>query len=717
LSVPQPSRRLETGGLIDRTQPLAFKFDDVSYSGFAGDTLASALLACGVRLIGRSFKYHRPRGILTAGSEEPNALVELRLGSRREPNTRATVVELFDNCQAFSQNRWPSLAFDLGAISSLLSPVFVAGFYYKTFMWPRAWWEKLYEPAIREAAGLGRASNEPDPDRYAKSTLFCDVLVIGGGPAGLAASLVAARSGARVVVCDEDFVLGGRLNADRHEIDGTTGSMWARQVEAELASMPEVRILRRTTVFGTFDGAEARTFGALERVSDHLAEPKPDEPRQRLWRIVAKRTVLASGAVERPPVFGTNDRPGIMMASAVRAYLNRFAVTPGQQVALFTSTDDGWKTAFDLAKAGVKLVAIVDARKDLPASVLSRSKSLDTRTWLGAHVVATRGARGLNQITIREADGRLNRVQADTLAVSGGWNPTISLCTHLGHRPQWSDAVSAFIPAEELLAGLAGHAHGAERSGSRDLRCLLTRPGSVDRTCATLPGASADRRAGPRVRSASQRGHAGRHRTTRIFRSGRNATENMNANSSTVLRPNSPFSGLSMPSLSRPGLTVTDRSALAITRLESRKDGLQTLIARVRERLGIELPTGPRRVEANGLAFVGVGVHAWLVVSDESNSSLQGLVEGLGAMTDQSGSYGLLRLAGPLARDALSKMLPIDLHAQAFTPGAAASTVASHIPVVLWRLDDAPDGTPIFEIAAPRSHSGSLLHVIAESAH
>jgi heterotetrameric sarcosine oxidase alpha subunit len=449
------SRRLDTGGLIDRTQPLSFKFDGRSYAGFAGDTLASALLAAGVRLVGRSFKYHRPRGILTAGSEEPNALLELRGGARREPNTRATVAELFDGCEAYSQNRWPSLAFDIGAVSSLFSPLFVAGFYYKTFMWPPAWWEKLYEPAIRRAAGLGRASKEADPDSYEKAHLFCDVLVIGAGPAGLAAGLSAARSGARVVICDEDFLLGGRLNSERYEIDGVSGSAWARQVEAELTSMPDVRILRRTTVFGAYDGGApsgstsgTRTFGALERVADHLAVPPAHQPRQRLWRIVAKRSVLAAGAVERTVVFGSNDTPGVMMASAVRTYVNRFGVAPGRQIIVFTTSDDGWKTAFDLAKAGISVAGIIDARRDVQPALVDRSKSVDARTWLGAKVVNVRGARGLQRITVRDADGRLTDLQADTLAVSGGWNPTINLSTHLGGRPKWSDDIAAFVPGD-----------------------------------------------------------------------------------------------------------------------------------------------------------------------------------------------------------------------------------------------------------------------------
>jgi heterotetrameric sarcosine oxidase alpha subunit len=444
---PDQPNRLPDRGLIDRRQPLTFHFDGKRFSGYAGDTLASALLAAGVKLVGRSFKYHRPRGILTAGSEEPNALVELRTAARREANTRATVAELFDGLEAHSQNRWPSLAFDVGAVNSLLSPIFVAGFYYKTFMWPAALWEKLYEPAIRRAAGLGRASVEPDPDTYEKAHAFCDVLVIGGGPAGLSAALSAGRSGARVILCDEDFVLGGRLNGDRREIDGMSGSDWARQIESELISLPEVRVLRRTSVFGVYDSG---TFGAIERVTDHLSVPAAHQPRQRLWRIVAKRTVLAAGAIERPIVFGGNDRPGVMMASAVRTYLNRFSVAAGRRVVLFTTTDDGWKTALDLTDAGVAVQAIVDARPEVAPRLLATSKRTGARVMLGSQVVKTHGARRLGHLTVRDGGGRLVRLPADTLAMSGGWNPTIALSTHLGRRPRWCKDISAFVPGNEL---------------------------------------------------------------------------------------------------------------------------------------------------------------------------------------------------------------------------------------------------------------------------
>jgi heterotetrameric sarcosine oxidase alpha subunit len=456
---PKQPNRLSSGGLINRGRRLTFHFDGKLCRGHVGDTLASALLAAGIQLVGRSFKYHRPRGILTAGSEEPNALVELRSGARREANTRATVTELFDGLQARSQNRWPSLTFDVGAVNSLLSPLFVAGFYYKTFMWPAALWEKLYEPAIRQAAGLGRASLEPDPDTYEKAHAFCDVLVIGGGPAGLSAALSAGRAAARVILCDEDFLFGGRLNGDRREINGMSGSTWAQQAESELASMPEVRLMRRTTVFGVYDGG---TYGAIERVADHLPVPPAYQARQRLWKIVAKRAVLAAGAIERPIVFGGNDRPGVMMASAARTYLNRFGVAAGQRIVLFTATDDGWKTAFDLSDAGVAVQAIVDSRSEIAPGLLAQAKRIDSRLISGAQVVDVRGAHGLDSVGVRDREGRLVHLRADMLAMSGGWNPSVALSTHLGARPRWSDAISAFVPSDEVRGMIvAGAARGS----------------------------------------------------------------------------------------------------------------------------------------------------------------------------------------------------------------------------------------------------------------
>jgi len=482
MSGSQPNRLADVG-LIDRSQPLTFRFDGRRYAGYAGDTLASALLASGVKLIGRSFKYHRPRGVVCAGADEPNALVELRAGSRLEPNTRATLAELFDGLEACSQHRWPSLSFDLGALNSMLAPLLVAGFYYKTFMWPASMWERFYEPMIRRAAGLGHASTEADPDLYEKEHAFCDLLVIGGGPAGLSAALAAGRSGARVILCDDDFMPGGRLNGDRREIDGMSGSAWARAVETELAALPEVRVLRRTSVFGVYDDC---TFGALERVADHMRVPAPHQPRQRLWKIVARRMVLAAGATERPIVFGGNDRPGVMMSSAVRTYLNRFGVAAGSRIVLFTATDDAWTTAIDLLDRNVAVEAIIDARSNAPASLVEAAKRRGVQVLLGTQVVATHGARSLRHVTVRSGEGRLIRLRADVLAVSGGWNPNIGLSSHLGARPLWSERLCAFVAgagmhrftvvgaangsfrlSDALQEGAAAGAEAAESTGHR----------------------------------------------------------------------------------------------------------------------------------------------------------------------------------------------------------------------------------------------------------
>lgn len=450
--------RLASGGLIDRRRTLQFSFDGKRYQGHAGDTLASALLANGVRLVGRSFKYHRPRGILSAGPEEPNALIELRSGARREPNTRATVSELFDGLEAMSQNRWPSLALDLMSINGLISPALVAGFYYKTFMWPAALWEKLYEPLIRRAAGLGRAAGAEDPDHYEKAFAFCDVLVIGGGPAGLAAALAAGRSGGRVILCDEDFRLGGRLLVEKREIGGRPASEWLAVTMAELDSLAEVRIMPRTTVFGLYDHG---IYGAIERVADHHPMPPAHQPRQRCWRIHAKRTILAAGALERPIVFPGNDVPGVMLAGAARTYVNRYGILPGRDVTLFTAGDDGWATARDIAVAGGRVAAIVDARPEADLARKALADKLGARLFAGGVVERTRGGRQLNGVTIRDASGATTALACDLLAISNGWNPTLHLTSHQNGKPIWDEAQQCFVPGI-LPAGLsvAGGAAG-----------------------------------------------------------------------------------------------------------------------------------------------------------------------------------------------------------------------------------------------------------------
>jgi methylglutamate dehydrogenase subunit C len=440
------------GGLIDHAKPLNFTFDGKSYQGCQGDTLASALLANGVRLMGRSFKYHRPRGPLTAGSEEPNALVELRTGARLEPNTRATTAELFDGLSANSQNRWPSLKFDAMAINDRFSNFLAAGFYYKTFMWPAAFWEKIYEPIIRKAAGLGSLSTQDDPDAYDKGFLHCDLLIIGAGPAGLAAALTAGRAGANVILADEDFAMGGRLNAETFTLDDGPAADWIAATLAELESLPNVRTMTRTTVIGAFDHG---IYGAVERVSDHLPTPAPDKPRQILWRIYTKRTLLCAGAIERPIAFENNDRPGIMLAGAIRAYANRWAATPAQQIAIFTNNDDGHRTADDLQAKGVNVAAIIDTRKDAPSST-------QTEVLAGAQVIDTLGRHGLKQLTVQLADGSTRHVQCEALGVSGGWNPNVHISSHQRRRPEWNADIAAFVPDKNGPPGLsaAGAATG-----------------------------------------------------------------------------------------------------------------------------------------------------------------------------------------------------------------------------------------------------------------
>jgi len=449
------SHRLTAGGLIDRSKPLSFTFDGKTMQGFKGDSLASALLANGQQLVGRSFKYHRPRGILTAGAAEPNALMTIGKGGRTEPNTRATMQELYAGLEARSQNRWPSLDFDIGAMTGLISPFLSAGFYYKTFMWPAAFWEKLYEPFIRRAAGLGKATYEADPDPYDKCWAHCDLLVIGAGAAGLAAALTAGRAGARVILIDEHSVAGGTLLSETATIGGTSAPEFAATCIAELDSLPNVTLLTRTTAFGWYDG---NVFGAVERVQKHLPDPKPTIPVERLWRIVAKRALLATGAEERPLVFGGNDVPGVMMAGAMRSYLNRYAVSPGKATAIFTTNDSGYALARDLEAKGVPLVAIIDSRSEGNLSYAGKARVIK-----GGVVANTKGSKALAGVEVYR-NGSTEHLDVDALAMSGGFSPVIHLACHRGGKPVWSDEETAFLAPGHLdgldLAGAVSATHG-----------------------------------------------------------------------------------------------------------------------------------------------------------------------------------------------------------------------------------------------------------------
>ncbi|HKO08681.1 MAG TPA: sarcosine oxidase subunit alpha family protein [Alphaproteobacteria bacterium] len=458
----QPFRNRE-GGLIDRGRTIGFSFDGKHYEGHPGDTLASALLANGVRVVGRSYKYHRPRGVLTAGPEEPTALVRLGARGRAEPNTRATMVELHDGLAAESQNRWPSLAFDLGAVNGLLSPLLPAGFYYKTFMAPRGGW-KLYEKIIRRAAGLGTAQREPDPDVYEKHHAHCDVLVVGGGPAGLAAALAAGRAGARVILVDETAAFGGQLKRERMTIEGKPALDWVGGAVAELAGMAEARLLLRTTAFGYYDH---NLVALCERVADHLAAPPPYAPRQRLWLVRAREVVLATGAIERPLVFAGNDRPGVMLANAARAYVNQFAVRPGLTAVVCTNNGDAYRSAADLADAGVRVAAVVDARPGAAGALEALAREKGIEILAGHGVVAAHGRKGVRAIDAMALDahgvpgGRGRTLACDLVAVSGGWSPSVHLHSQSGGRLDYDETLAAFVAgASKQRARSAGAARG-----------------------------------------------------------------------------------------------------------------------------------------------------------------------------------------------------------------------------------------------------------------
>jgi sarcosine oxidase subunit alpha len=458
--------RLPQGGLVEHDQPLSFTFNGKSYKGLAGDTLASALLANGVHLVGRSFKYHRPRGIVSAGAEEPNALMQVGEEPRSEPNLKATQVELVDGLVARSQNAWPSLELDVGALNSLASRFLPAGFYYKTFMWPASAW-KIYEHFIRRAAGLGVSPRERDPDRYDKTFAHCDVLVVGGGPAGLAAALAAGRAGARVILAEQDSLLGGALLNTRDEtIDGRPARDWVAAAEAELASLPEVRVLKRTICYAAFDH---NFFGLVESVTDHLPKPPETLPRKRLWKLRTRQVIYCAGAIERPLVFADNDRPGIMTASAVQAYVNRYAVRPGRRAVVFTNNDSGYGAALDMKAAGIEIAAIVDARPVPAGPLTAQAEAAGLRILAESAIVGVEGVKRVTGVRVAEltidgkaSSGTPQKIDCDLVANSGGWNPTVHLFCQAKGSLRWHDEHACFVPDKAMQAGqrAAGSANG-----------------------------------------------------------------------------------------------------------------------------------------------------------------------------------------------------------------------------------------------------------------
>jgi sarcosine oxidase, subunit alpha len=433
--------RTSHGGRIDRSRVLHFTFDGRSFAGFAGDTLASALLANGVHLMGRSFKYHRPRGVLAAGAEEPNALVAVRRDAPRyTPNLRATQVELYEGLCASSQNRWPSLRFDVRAINDAIAPFIPAGFYYKTFMWPRRAWHALYEPRIRAAAGLGVAPTLPDPDRYATRFAHCDVLIVGAGPSGLAAASAAVAAGARVILCDEQNELGGSLLTDE------APDAWRARTLAALSASERVRLLPRTTAFGYFPH---NFVGLNERLTDHLPAPSAELARERQWGVRAREVVLATGAIERPLVFPGNDRPGIMLAGAARTWLKRYAVLPGTRAVLVTATDESYDTALALAEAGLFIAAIADVRVSESAAAAS-ARAAGIPVMSGATVLGTSGRLRVNAIRLAQIeDGQVSGTSTqpcDLVLMSGGFTPSVHLFSQSRGKLRWDETLEAFLP-------------------------------------------------------------------------------------------------------------------------------------------------------------------------------------------------------------------------------------------------------------------------------
>ena len=439
------STRLAKGGrLINRTAPVEFSFNGKRFKGFQGDSLAAGLLANDQVMVGRSFKYHRPRGIVSSGPEEPNALVNLGQGGRLEPNQRTTTTELFEGLESTSQNHWPSLEFDVGVVNNYVARFLPAGFYYKTFMHPRPFWKHVFEPIIRRSAGLGKAPTEGDADRYEQAYAFCDVLVIGAGVAGLLAAKAAADAGQRVILLEQAPTLGGRAPVDETEVQGKPVEAWLSAMESDLAARDNVTIHTRTCGFGVYDHGYVL---ADERVADHT--PGDGRPKHRLWRIRAGRIVSATGAIERPLSFAGNDIPGVMLASAVRDYVVNYAVSPGDRTVVVTNNDSAYQTALALKAAGLDVPAILDARETATGALPEAARAAGIRVLTGKAIAKVKGGKRVTGVTIcaQAGEGAVQEeIACEAVAMSGGWSPVVHLWSHCGGKLTWDETISAFVP-------------------------------------------------------------------------------------------------------------------------------------------------------------------------------------------------------------------------------------------------------------------------------
>ena len=440
--------RLDKIGLINRNKKISFKFNGKKYFGYEGDTLASALIANGVHLIGRSFKYHRPRGFFGAGVDEPYAIVQLYRNGETDPNCRATEQELFEGLEAKSVNCWPSVNFDIGAVNNLLNIFFPAGFYYKTFMWPKSFWYRIYEPFIRRAAGFGVASTNHDKERYEHKYEYCDLLVAGSGPSGLASAYAAAKNGANVILAEDKARFGGSLLTSEANIGNQSGKEWAEKIIAELEEMPNVVVKNRAEVFGYYDH---NMLVMSERLSDHLPKSKKFTPKQRLWYIRAKEVVISSGSIERPIVFGNNDTPGVVLSSAAREYLKVYGVLVGKKPLIFTNNDSAYETAIEFKKNGISPL-VIDTRSNPDSEIFAEAKNMGIDIKSSYVVVAAKGYKKVKSAEIAKISedkkdlGKIENISCDCICVSGFWTPTIHLASQSGNKTKFDENIDAFVP-------------------------------------------------------------------------------------------------------------------------------------------------------------------------------------------------------------------------------------------------------------------------------